>query len=605
MKRIFSVVAVLTVVLAGANAAQALSRTPSSLDFPNTLVGSTSAPQQALLLRGSTLLAEVSNISITGSSDFSIPPGGDQCSGRTLLIIPSVSQCSVTVVFSPSSAGYQTATLHLDTTAGNKTVALSGTGTNPDVSFSGPLFNVTNVGSSDTQTFTVTNNGSADYDVAFAGLSGANPDQFLITADACSGSVLSAGGGSCDVDVRFSPQAGGVFAAQLNIFSASLPSASLALSAEGVNPSVSISTPNFNTTDVGSSDTQTFVVTNDGSGDLELAAIVISGADAGQFSINQDNCTGTTVTAWGGSCSVDVSFRPETDGTLDAVFNVLSQNAAGSAASFSADATFTNLAFSPLTFTNTQIGSSDAQTLTITNDGSSDFLVMGLSLSGVDPDQFSISQDNCTGQTLAAAGLGSCTVELTFQPQDVGIFLTNLNVLSPGAVSSTSFNATGITAASPLLSLSAASLSYTTSAVGTVSASQTLSLSNAGNADLVLNNLLITGPNASTFAVQSDACSSTVLAAGESCEVAITYAGSAVATQSAVLIVSSNDTISPNRVALTGEVILPTPSVTPVTPSNIQGGCALSQASGFSASALGLFAVLFGLLGLAKARQPE
>lgn len=597
MKRILPLLGLVFsfVFLAQVNEAQALSRSPASINFSNTLVGSTSAPQEARLLRGLTLFAEVASISISGSSDFSIPPGGDQCSGRTLLFIPSISQCSVTVVFSPTSSGFQTATLHLNTTAGNRRVDLSGTGTSPDISFSSVSFNDTNVGSSDTQTITVTNNGSADFDVAIVGLSGTNSDQFLITSDNCTGNVLTSGGGSCDVEVRFTPENGGSFNAQLNVLSATLPSAFLALTAEGLNPDVAVSVPAFSTTDVGSSDTQTFVVTNNGSGDLNVSVILISGASSGQFSINQDNCSGTVVSALGGTCAVDITFRPETDGTLNAIFNVISGNASGTAAPFSADATFTSLAFSPLTFNNTQVEESDVQTVTVTNNGSSSFSVLGLSLSGVNPTQFAISEDNCTGQVLAGLGVGSCTVNLSFNPQSVGIFLANLNVLSPTGVSSTSFNATGVTADTALLGLSATSLTYQTSAIGTASDSQTLTLSNTGNADLVLGNVLITGLNAATFTVSSDECSSTVLSAGNTCNLLIVYTGSAVATQTGVLVVASNDTISPNRVTLTGSVVLPTPSVVPVTPSTnvaVQGGsCALAMGTSIPSAMSWLFEI--------------
>ncbi len=237
-------------LLGSIQSAQALSRSPASLEFLNTLVGSSSSPQQALLLRGHTLYARVTSVSLSGSADFAIPAGGDQCTGRTLLLIPSISQCSVTVVFSPTSSGLQNAELHLNTTAGNRTVSLSGTGTNPDISFSAVSFNPTNVGSADTQNITVTNNGSADYDVSFVGLSGGNADQFLITSDDCTSHVLSSGGGSCQVAVRFRPENGGSFTSQLNVSSTSFPSASLALSAQGLSPNLAVSVPTFNPTDV-------------------------------------------------------------------------------------------------------------------------------------------------------------------------------------------------------------------------------------------------------------------------------------------------------------------------------------------------------------------
>lgn len=599
MKKLSLILSFIALTLFSAREAKALSTSPSSINFPNTLVGSTSAPQEVLLLRGATIAASVSSVSISGSSDFSIPAGGDQCSGKTLLFLSLLDQCSVTVVFSPTSSGYQSATLHLNTDAGNRSVSLDGTGTNPDISFSSISFNDTNVGSADTQTLTVTNNGSADFDVSSVTISGSNSNQFSISSDNCTGNLVAAGGGTCDLSIQFAPSDGGSFNAQLNVLSASLPSASLALSAEGLNPEVEISVPVFNTTDVGSSDTQTFVVTNNGSGDLDLTAILISGANAGQFSINQDNCSGTVVAAFGGTCNVDVTFRPALDGSLNAVFNVISTNSAGNAASFSADATLSSIAFSPVTFSNTEVGQSDVQNITLTNNGNSSISVLGLSLSGVNPSQFQISQDNCSGQILAGSGAGTCSVAISFNPQAVGIFLANLNLLSSAGVSSTSFNATGITAATPLLSLSASSLSYNTAALNTASAPQTLTLGNNGNANLVLGNLLLTGPNASNFTVTSDDCSSTILAASATCNVVIVYTGTATSTQTAVLVVESNDSISAHRVSLSGIVVLPTPSVTPVTPSNASGGgCSLALVNGtFSFSTLLSFMmVLSGMM---------
>ena len=103
----------------------------SSLSFPSTTVGMTSAAMAATL--SNTGNATLNNIvpSITGASpsDFAITTGSNAC-GSTLA---AGSNCSIYVTFTPASAASFTATLSVaDSASGSpQTSSLSGTGTTP------------------------------------------------------------------------------------------------------------------------------------------------------------------------------------------------------------------------------------------------------------------------------------------------------------------------------------------------------------------------------------------------------------------------------------------------------------------------------------------
>ncbi|GEM_PF-4728930 len=531
MKRLFPHVSLIGIFFLGlvypVSSLFALSRSPATINFPNTPVGNTSAPIEGRLLRGSTVLAVVTSVSITGSSSFTIAPGGDQCTGKTLA--SPVNNCSVFVVFTPSNTVAQSGVLQFNTTAGNQTINLTGTGTSPTITFSAPSFSTTNVGSTDTKSITITNVGASNYDVANVTLSGTNSSLFQISQNNCNAHVLAPGGGFCTVSVTFSPSSGGSFSANLNVLSQTLSSASLAFSALATNPNLSISTPSFNSTDIGGADTQTFTLTNNGNGVLQVASLLLSGVDVGVFGISEDNCSGLSLAASGGTCTVNITFRPAWVGTVDGTLNVQSSNAAGNSAAFSAEGFDALLTFSPVIFGVIDVGSSELQTITVTNFGNSTYAVNGVSLSGTNPSQFFISQDHCTGQNLIAGGLGSCTLELGFHPLAAGSFTTNLNVVSATALASNALNATATN-----MDIGFASTAYTSVEVGQ-SQTRTFTLTNQGNSNYFIQSLSLSGLNPEQFSVSNDLCTLQTLSSGGTCTVNVIFHPEAPAVFNAIL----------------------------------------------------------------------
>ena len=76
---------------------------------------------------------------------------------------------------------------------------------------------------------------------------------------------------------------------------------------------VSLLSYTFDCVDVGEAASQTFIVTNEGEGDLKITNLSISGTDASQFSIQNDDCSGQTL-GFSVARTVDVVFSPSSVG---------------------------------------------------------------------------------------------------------------------------------------------------------------------------------------------------------------------------------------------------------------------------------------------------
>jgi len=76
---------------------------------------------------------------------------------------------------------------------------------------------------------------------------------------------------------------------------------------------------------VGLSRTQIFTVTNSGTADLVIGTLSITGANASEFSIENDNCSNQTITPLG-TCTCDVVFAPTSEGKKSANLGIPSND---------------------------------------------------------------------------------------------------------------------------------------------------------------------------------------------------------------------------------------------------------------------------------------
>ena len=195
-----------------AAAANSISLSPTSMAFPNTVVGATSAAQVVTVTNTGSATVSLTSIASSGSSFFEL----NNC-GTTLA---SKATCSIYVGFKPTATGAQTGTILVtdNATGSPQKVTLTGTGTTaPSVKLSTTsiTFPTTKHGTTSVdQAVTLTNSGTATLDLTSIQLTGTNPTDFK-TLNTC-GQTLAAGA-NCTVYVAFSPAAAASYKATLSV----------------------------------------------------------------------------------------------------------------------------------------------------------------------------------------------------------------------------------------------------------------------------------------------------------------------------------------------------------------------------------------------------
>jgi probable HAF family extracellular repeat protein len=104
--------------------------------------------------------------------------------------------------------------------------------------------------------------------------------------------------------------------------------------------------------------------------------------------------------------------------------------------------------------------------------------------------------------------------------------------------------------AAPIASLSPSNLTFSTQAIGTTSAAETVTLKNTGTTSLTITSIAIIGTNAGDFA-QTHTCGGS-LAAAASCTISVRFKPTASGTRTAALSITDNAAGSPQEVSLTG-----------------------------------------------------
>jgi hypothetical protein len=103
---------------------------------------------------------------------------------------------------------------------------------------------------------------------------------------------------------------------------------------------------------------------------------------------------------------------------------------------------------------------------------------------------------------------------------------------------------------SPVVSLSTSNLTFSTQAVGTSSAPQTVTLSNIGSQPLNVTNVTVSGAQALEFA-QTNNCIGTI-SASSSCTISVVFTPQSGGSRNATVLIASNAPGSPHTIAVTG-----------------------------------------------------
>jgi hypothetical protein len=187
------------------------------------------------------------------------------------------------------------------------------------------------------------------------------------------------------------------------------------------------------------------------------------------------------------------------------------------------------------------------QAITLTNSGPQAIELTGFTFSGLDPKDFSETND-CDGAIRAHS---SCTVDVTFQPladETRSAYLSFEEGPNATQIAALSGYATG---EAPIVELSGYQLNWPSVPVGTPGATAQVKLTNIGNETLTSLAITITGTNPSDFAITGRSCGADVFSSG-GCLITVQFTPSATGTRSATLTFTDNAYNSPQTVSLSG-----------------------------------------------------
>lgn len=265
----------------------------------------------------------INSISISGVD------AGDYMQSNNCTTVAAGDSCQIDVTYFASGEGPSAATLSIDSTDPDEAtvdVPLDGNAVavNPgdiDVSPASVDFGEVLSGTNAVQTVTVSNTGGESLGINSVVLSGADASAFMQTNDC----TTVAAGGSCSVELTFFASGEGARTATLSIGSTDPDEPTVEVSVTGTSIiedpqdiGVSPASVDFGTVDPGVTATDTVTVTNNGGDPLDITAVSISGANAGDF-MQTNDCAQLAADA---SCTVELSFTPSTEGARNATLSI-------------------------------------------------------------------------------------------------------------------------------------------------------------------------------------------------------------------------------------------------------------------------------------------
>ena len=207
-----------------------------------------------------------------------------------------------------------------------------------------------------------------------------------------------------------------------------------------------------------------------------------------------------------------------------------------------------------LIFPNQIVGiQSTAQTITLSNGGSSALSVTSITVTGTAASDFH-ETDTC-GTSVPA--LGACTISVTFIPTAAGTRTAQVTVTdnSPAPGSTQVVDLTGTGGSSALVSLSPTSLTFGNQTVGVAGSPQSIRVTNTGTAPLIITSVTASGD----FAVGTNTCTAPleVTSPPSNCTITVTFTPPSLPGASVgALTITDNAPDSPQIALLTATGVL-------------------------------------------------
>src|SRR5579862_619363 len=352
-------------------------------------------------------------------------------------------------------------------------------------------------------------------------------------------------------------------------------------------PTLSISPGSFDFGNVAvgaASVVQDFTITNSTSQSVTFATIGFTGTNSGDFS-DTTNCGATL--ASGAVCTVHVTFTAGAVGARSGTLS-LSDDAPGSPQTVGLTGTGVNasavkIGRAHVTFSGETVGTaSTPQSVTLTNAGNMTLNISSIAVTGTNAGDFTLAPAGSCGATVAVHD--TCTVNVTFNPSAAGARNAAVTLTDDALDSPQSITLSGQGLLQPTADLSAATLTYSGAGVGSTSASQTVTLTNNGNAPLTITGIVRGGADSGDFAV-SNTCSSPITA-GAHCSISATFTPTGSGARTATVTISDNAPSSPQVITLQGtgqDFSLSLSAVSPIEPgSTANSQLTVTSVSGYN-----------------------
>ena len=518
--------------LSGNGATSPLNATPSSVSFGDVAIGSSSTQTVTLINAGSHTI-HITQATVTGT--------GFTISGlSTPAILPAGQNTTFTVKFTAQSTGSATGSVSVVSTAVNSptTISLAANGASSSLSVNPTSLSFGNVvvGTSSTQTVTLSNTGTSNAVVSQANVTGAGFSISGLTLP-----LTLAGGQNKPFSVSFAPTTAGSATGGVSIVNGTTGSATtLSLSGNGVSLLLGASPSSLNFGDValGASGTLTITLSNTGTGSVTVSQVNVTGAGFSTSGISPP----ATLPA-GQNTTFTVKFAPSSTGSVTGNVSIVS-NATNSPATVSLAgngvASVLNASPTSLNFGNVLVGGNSTQTVTLTNAGAG-----GITISQVTPTGAAFSVGGIT-LPLTLGGGQNTTFSVTFAPSATGSVTGSVSVVSTASNSPTSLSLSG-TGVSALLNASPSSLTFGDVVVN-ASSTRSVTLTNAGTSSVTVSQANVTGTG---FSVSGLSLPFT-LGASQSTGFTVAFAPTATGSVSGSVSVVSTASNSPTVVSLSG-----------------------------------------------------
>jgi hypothetical protein len=185
-------------------------------------------------------------------------------------------------------------------------------------------------------------------------------------------------------------------------------------------------------------------------------------------------------------------------------------------------------------------GPGGARATRVENVGNWPLQVFSTSLRGVDADQFAITGDGCSGQTLPPGA--TCTVDSAFNPTVPGGKRAKLNIESNSVERPNKRVRLLGVGTQAEVAISPTSKDFGDRRVGSgPSSAVDFTVSNNGAAPLAVGTVSLAGDDPNQFDITSDTCTGTSVAPGASCDIGVAFDPSTAGDLSASLRVPTND----------------------------------------------------------------